>query len=623
MFVDGHDLPTGRVLVWSPVGGPPVEARLRPLVNDRWAADVTLDAVGRWTFGVEAWVDHLGTWRRDTLTKLRAGIDVTVELEMGARLLESAPTAPDLPLAGFAEHVRALRGQPVEHVEAGLDDASLVDAVARQAPGEHAVRTAVFPLTVDPRQARFSAWYELFPRSASPDPGGHGTLADVVDRLPYDRRAWASTSSTCRRSTRSARSDRKGPNNTLTPGPTTRAARGPSARPRAATRPSTPSSAPTADVATWSPRPRGARASRSRSTSPSSARPTTRGSPSTRPGSGTRPDGTIQYAENPPKKYQDIYPLDFETDDWPGLWEALRGVVRLWIDAGVRIFRVDNPHTKPFAFWEWVIAEVKRRRPRRALPGRGLHPAQGDAPPGQGRLHPVVHLLHLAHHGVGAAGVLHRAHARRRRPSTSGPTSGRTRPTSSPSSCSTAAGRRSSTGLVLAATLAASYGIYGPAFELREGERRASPAARSTCDSEKYQVRHWDRDRPDSLAPLLAPAQRASAGRTRRCSTTARCGSTPTDNDAAALLLARLAPTAAATWCWRSSTSTPTTRQAGVVHARPRRRSASAAGEPFDGARPARRRPATPGRAPATSSSSTPRARRPTSSRLDAREASA
>ena len=100
-----------------------------------------------------------------------------------------------------------------------------------------------------------------------------------------------------------------------------------------------------------------------RSTSRSSARPTTRGSPSTRAWFAHRPDGTIQYAENPPKKYQDIYPLDFESEDWQGLWTALADVIRFWIDTGVTIFRVDNPHTKAFAFWEWAIATIRSEHP--------------------------------------------------------------------------------------------------------------------------------------------------------------------------------------------------------------------------------------------------------------------
>ena len=120
-----------------------------------------------------------------------------------------------------------------------------------------------------------------------------------------------------------------------------------------------------------------------------------------------RPDGSVQYAENPPKKYQDIYPFDFETDDWRALWDELKSVVEFWIEQGVRIFRVDNPHTKPFAFWEWLISEIQRRRPERDLPRRGVHPAEGHAPAGKARIHSVIHLLHLAQYQAGAHRLLH------------------------------------------------------------------------------------------------------------------------------------------------------------------------------------------------------------------------
>ncbi len=118
-----------------------------------------------------------------------------------------------------------------------------------------------------------------------------------------------------------------------------------------------------------------------------------------------RPDGTIKYAENPPKKYQDVYPVNFYGADPGPLWEEMRRIVEFWIGHGVRTFRVDNPHTKPVPFWEWLIAGVQRARPDVDLPGRGLHPAQDDEGPGQGRLHAVLHLLHLAQREGGAGRV--------------------------------------------------------------------------------------------------------------------------------------------------------------------------------------------------------------------------
>ena len=249
------------------------------------------------------------------------------------------------------------------------------------------------------RRARASrAWYELFPRSARREPGAHGTFARrrgaaAVRRGDGLRRPLPAADPPDRptapqgheqRARRRARRRRQPVGD--------RRAR------RAATRRSIPSSARSRTSDAWSQR-RASTASRSRSTSPSSARPTIRTCSEHPEWFRQRPDGTIQYAENPPKKYQDIYPFDFETDDWRGaVGGAARASFEFWIEQGVRIFRVDNPHTKPFAFWEWLIGEVKREHPEVIFLVRGVHAAEGDAPAGQARLHPVVHLLHLAQH---------------------------------------------------------------------------------------------------------------------------------------------------------------------------------------------------------------------------------
>ena len=158
---------------------------------------------------------------------------------------------------------------------------------------------------------------------------------------------------------------------------------------------------------------------------------------------------------------------------------------------GVRIFRVDNPHTKPFAFWEWAIARDQARASGRDLPVRGVHAAEGDASAGQARLHAVVHLLHLAQHQAGADRILHRADARPGRATTSGRTAGRTRPTSCPSICRSAGARRSWRGSCWRRRWRANYGIYGPAFELLEHVPR-EPGAEEYLHSEKYELRHWD-----------------------------------------------------------------------------------------------------------------------------------
>jgi starch synthase (maltosyl-transferring) len=219
-----------------------------------------------------------------------------------------------------------------------------------------------------------------------------------------------------------------------------------------------------------------------------------------------RPDGSVQYAENPPKKYQDIYPFDFESGDWRALWQALADVLEFWIGEGVKIFRVDNPHTKAFPFWEWAIAEVKRRHPEVLFLAeaftrpRVMHRL---AKLGFTQSYTYFAWRNTKHELVEYFTELAQGDGREYfRPNCwpntpdilteylqfGGPAAFRVR-------------------LVLAATLAASYGIYGPAFELMDHTAR-EPGAEEYLDSEKYQLRHWDLDRPDSLAPLVARLNR-------------------------------------------------------------------------------------------------------------------
>jgi len=240
-----------------------------------------------------------------------------------------------------------------------------------------------------------------------------------------------------------------------------------------------------------------------------------------------RADGTIQYAENPPKQYQDIYPLDFTSDDWEALWQELKSVFVFWCDQGVRIFRVDNPHTKPFRFWEWLIDAVHRRHPDVIFLAEAF-------------TRPKV-MRHLAKCGFSQSYTyftwrnskaelveyfteLTRTEAREYlRPNLFTNT-----PDILHAFLQTGGRPAFAVRFVLAATLGANYGIYGPAFELCE--QRALPASEEYLDSEKYQLRHWDLERSDSLRPLIATVNAARhANPALREQRTLRF--IPTDND--------------------------------------------------------------------------------------------
>ena len=239
-----------------------------------------------------------------------------------------------------------------------------------------------YPAYADRQRALFGSWYEFFPRSegATLDAGRQGHQRHLPDRRQAARRGGRDG---LRRHLPAAdppdrRGQPQGPQQHADPGTRRhRAPRGRSGRRTAATTRSTPTSAPSRTSTRSSSAPTTS-GSRSPSTSPSRRRPTTRGSPSHPQFFTTRADGTIAYAENPPKKYQDIYPINFDNDPVGICREVLR-VVKHWMSHGVRIFRVDNPHTKPVAFWEWLLKEIRAHRPRRDVPVRGVHPAADDA----------------------------------------------------------------------------------------------------------------------------------------------------------------------------------------------------------------------------------------------------
>ena len=360
-------------------------------------------------------------------------------------------------------------------------------------------------VTVDPQRALFSAWYELFPRSASPDPNRHGTFADVIARLPYIEELGFDVLYMPPISP-IGQQFRKGPNNQPSTDPADPGV------PWAIGGPDGGHTAVHPDLGTLEDfrqlvevaRERGIEVALDIAFQASPDHPWVKEHPGW---FRARPDGTIQYAENPPKKYQDIYPFDFESHDWRGLWDALADVFRFWIDLGVHIFRVDNPHTKAFPFWDWAINDIKRAHPEVLFLAEAF-------------TRPRV-MYRLAKLGFSQSYTYYtwRNSAADLRDYmvelTSPPVSEFFRPNFWPNTpdilhADLQTGGRAAfeARLVLAATLSASYGIYGPAYELMEHTPR-DPGTEEYLDSEKYQQRTWDLERPDSLRDLIARVNRA------------------------------------------------------------------------------------------------------------------
>ena len=504
-FVDGHDV-VRVVLRHRPPGangtpGPWREVAMGEPDNDRWRAGIALESIGRHAYAVAAWADRFATWLRDLDKRLAADQDVTTELEVGAILVGEAAgraTGTDAArLQALADDLRADAPVP-DRVRLARSD-ELTGLMNRHPDRGHETVSAELEVVVDPVHARFSSWYELFPRSTSARPGRHGTLRDVIERLPYVADLGFDVlylppihpiGTT----------HRKGPNNSTDarPGdPGVPWAIGADAGGHTAVHPDLGT---TEDVRALAEAAGalGIRVALDIAFQASPDHPWARQHPEW---FRRLPDGTIRYAENPPKRYEDIYPFDFESDDWHELWQALDEVVRHWIDLGVRIFRVDNPHTKPFPFWEWLIGGIKADHPDVLFLAEAF-------------TRPKV-MYQLAKLGFSQSYTYFtwrntpRELAEYMAEVAHPPVSDFFRPNFWPNTPDILheylqhGGRPAfAVRLVLAATLAASYGIYGPVYELAVATPR-EPGSEEYLDSEKYQVHTWRIDDPQSLAPLM------------------------------------------------------------------------------------------------------------------------
>jgi len=500
VFTDGHDA-ISCALLYKKEGDPDwTEIPMEPMVNDRWRGSFKVQEVGGYLYTVSAWIDRFKTWSRALAKRVEANQDVTVELTIGAEMIAAASqNAPPKEAAWHAIYAESVQAGGPDGITRALS-AELANLMRRHAARLFACTCEEFGVVVDRERARFGAWYELFPRSTSPVPGRHGTFKDLEARLPYvasmnfDVLYLPPIHPI-------GRSFRKGPNNSTTSGPddpgspwaigavegghkTVHAELGTLDDFRHLLRTAAqyglelaldiafqcaPDHPYVAEHPEWFRR---------------------------------RPDGTIQYAENPPKKYQDIYPFDFETELWRELWDELKSVVQFWVDQGVRIFRVDNPHTKSFPFWEWLIAEVKRNCPEalflaeaftrpkvmQRLAKAGFTQSYNYFPWRNTKWEVTQYLTELTQAGV-------REYM--------GPNLWPNTPDILTEYLQFGGRPAHMARFVLAATLGPNYGIYGPVFELCEN-RPLAPGREEYLDSEKYQIRTWDLDRPDSLRGLIA-----------------------------------------------------------------------------------------------------------------------
>ncbi|NRP75925.1 Alpha-1,4-glucan:maltose-1-phosphate maltosyltransferase 1 [Ensifer psoraleae] len=504
IFGDGHD-PLAAALFWREADAADWHQTPMELVeNDRWRGHFPLKRLGRHEFAVQAWRNPFAIFRYELSKKHEARLNLKLELEEGLQLVRKALEQADGKTAG---RLRALLDQLLGSSESRKTEiflsAEAFDVMAEADRRPFRVRSWANPVDAERSGAAFGSWYELFPRSQSGDPTRHGTFRDVIGRLPkiremgFDVVYFPPIHPI-------GKTNRKGRNNSLKAEP------GDPGSPYAIGSEEGGHDAIHPELGTFedfrelveAARGQGLEIALDLAIQASPDHPWLK----QRPGwFDWRPDGTIRYAENPPKKYEDIVNVDFYTNDTiPDLWQTLRHIVQLWVDQGVKVFRVDNPHTKPFPFWEWLIRDIRVKHPEviflseaftrpkvmYRLAKIGFSQSYTYFTWRNTRWELEQYMLELTkeaprdffrpHFFVNTHDI-------------------------NPEFLQNAPRSAFLIRAALAATLSGLWGVYN-GFELCEG--RPDSKRKEYADSEKYEIRAWDWDRPGNIIPEITMLNR-------------------------------------------------------------------------------------------------------------------
>ena len=535
IFGDGHDHVAARLLYREAGAKDWQQTAMLPIGNDRWAGSFTAEKQGRYLYTLVASIDHFDTWRSGFEKKLAAGQDISVELLNGGALVEQAAkqargedgaklkqwakalcasSKKKIKKSDSSGEVKSLEPETDPATRAAMDlalSAELAEGMARNPDTRFETRYGrELAIVVDRERARYSSWYELFPRSTAAEAGVHGTFRDVerqlayVESLGFDVLYLPPIHPI-------GRSFRKGKNNSVTAEPgdvgspwAIGAAEGghTDILPELGTLEEFQSLRKAAES-------RGMELALDIAFQCAPDHPWVAEHPDW---FKKRADGSIQYAENPPKKYQDIYPIDFESKDWEALWDGLRDVFLYWAEQGVRIFRVDNPHTKAFGFWEWTIASIKAQYPDALFLAEAF-----TRPRVMEQLAKLGFSQSYSYYCWRTTKTEIEAYVRElTEPALRGSAQCEyfranfwpNTPDILPLNVQTGGREAFALRLVLAATLNGNYGIYGAAYELQEATP-FKPGGEEYLNSEKYELKHWDLTSPTSLAPLITTVNKA------------------------------------------------------------------------------------------------------------------
>ncbi|MCM0080753.1 alpha-1,4-glucan--maltose-1-phosphate maltosyltransferase [Geomonas sp. Red32] len=504
IFGDGHDEVMAVLLYRREDEANWRETAMSRLDNDRWQGSFLLEEPGVYLYTLLGWVDHFRTWQKDLNKRFQAGQDVTVDILIGVNLLEQAAKEASPSDAARIAMVASTLKKEASHQQAillGLDP-ELADLISTCCARRLATRYhQELSVRVDRKRALFSSWYELFPRSA--DGTSHGTLQDCIALLPeietmgFDVLYLPPIHPI-------GKAKRKGRRNAVSaePGdPGSPWAIGSSAGGHKSIHPELG----TLDDFRQLVREAGGRGMEialdiAFQCSPD--HPYLKEHPEW---FRWRPDGSVQYAENPPKKYQDIVPFNFECEKWQELWEELKSVIFYWMDLGINIFRVDNPHTKAFPFWEWVIARAKEKNAGVIFLAEAF-----TRPKVMYRLAKIGFTQSYTYFSwrnsrdelVGYLTELTRTEVREFMRPNFWPNT----PDILPEFLQYSGRAGFMIRVALAATLSSNYGIYGPSYELCVAA--AEPGSEEYQDAEKYEIRLWDREAPGNLKEFIARLNR-------------------------------------------------------------------------------------------------------------------
>jgi starch synthase (maltosyl-transferring) len=504
IFADGHDRLSAVLKFRFEKNVKWREMPMEPLANDRWRGKFVVSAAGRYFYTVEAWADHFKSWQATVQKKLEARQKISAELQIGAELIQAAAgRASALDAAQLEAWAAELRtgecstGRPL--------DQSLAALMSRHDDRKFATTyEKILGVVVDPVRACFGAWYEMFPRSFATNGEKHGTFKDCEAQLPrlagmgFDVLYLPPIHPI-------GKSFRKGKNNNVNCAPDEPGSPWAIGSSEGGHKSIHPELGTLEDFRRLIEKARGLgiEVAMDIAFQCSPDHPYVREHPEW---FRHLPDGSIQYAENPPKLYQDIVPFDFECDDWENLWQELKSVFDFWIAQGVGIFRVDNPHTKSFAFWEWCIAELKQKnpaliflaeaftrpKPMYRLAKLGFTQSYNYFPWRNSKAELENYFTELTQTAV--AEFFH-------------PNLWPNTPDILPQFLQSEWRASFAIRFLLAATLGASYGIYGPTFERCEHAPR-EPGSEEYLNSEKYEIRHWNLSAPQVLEGLITRVNR-------------------------------------------------------------------------------------------------------------------